>query len=117
MSDCFHCGPVTRRGLLKSAACGFGSLALAGLLNERQAAAGPMLPMTPHFAPRAKRVIFLFMAGGVSHVDSFDYKPVLEKYDGTMRDFEDARSLAKTGMGAQSRVMKSLWKFHQRGQT
>jgi hypothetical protein len=117
MAECNHCGPVTRRQLLQDVACGFGSLALAGLLQGRDAAASQMLPKASQFAPRAKRVIFLFMAGGVSHVDSFDYKPILEEYDGTMREFKDARSLAKTGMGAQSRVMKSLWKFHQRGQS
>jgi Protein of unknown function (DUF1501) len=111
------CAPLTRRRLLQDAACGFGSLALAGLLGERPAAASPMAPKLAQFAPRAKRVIFLFMAGGVSHVDSFDYKPLLDRYDGTLRDFNDARSLARTGTGAKSRVMKSLWKFHQRGRS
>ena len=76
-----------------------------------------MAPKLAQFAPRAKRVIFLFMAGGVSHVDSFDYKPVLERYDGTLREFNDARTVARTGTGSKSRVMKSLWKFEQRGQT
>lgn len=117
MTNC-TCSPLlTRRRLLRDTACGFGSLALAGLLNERPAAAKPMAPKVAQFAPRAKRVIFLFMAGGVSHVDSFDYKPVLEHYDGTMRDFNDARSVARTGTGSKSRVMKSLWSFKQRGQT
>jgi hypothetical protein len=100
--------------MLRDVACGFGSLALAGLLNE-QAAASPLSAKAPHFAPRAKRVIFLFMAGGVSHVDSFDYKPLLDREDGRMREFSDARSLAKTGKGAKSRVMKSLWPFAQSG--
>jgi hypothetical protein len=103
--------------MLRDVACGFGSLALAGLLNQQQAAAGPLTAKAPHFAPRAKRVIFLFMAGGVSHVDSFDYKPLLEREDGQMREFSDARSLAKTGKGAKSRVMKSLWDFQQRGES
>jgi hypothetical protein len=103
--------------LLRHAACGFGSLALAGLLGDQRAQASPLLPRLPHFAPRAKRIIFLFMAGGVSHVDSFDYKPLLEREDGKMRDFNDARNLARTGKGAKSRVMKSLWKFQQHGQT
>jgi hypothetical protein len=117
MPDCPHCTPPTRRDLLRHAACGFGSLALAGLLGEQRAQASPLLPRLPHFAPRAKRIIFLFMAGGVSHVDSFDYKPLLEREDGKMRDFNDARNLARTGKGAKSRVMKSLWKFQQHGQT
>src|SRR5690242_10300295 len=102
MADCCQHEPVTRRRMLRDVACGFGSLALAGLLNE-QAAAGPLSAKAPHFAPRAKRVIFLFMAGGVSHVDSFDYKPLLDREDGRMREFSDARSLAKTGKGAKSR--------------
>jgi hypothetical protein len=101
--------------MLRDVACGFGSLALAGLLHE-QADASPLSAKAPHFAPRAKRVIFLFMAGGVSHVDSFDYKPLLDREDGKMREFSDARSLAKTGKGAKNRVMKSLWPFAQQGQ-
>lgn len=107
----------TRRRLLQDAACGFGSLALAGLLGERSASATALSVMTPHFAPRAKRVIFLFMAGGVSQVDSFDYKPLLEREHGKMLDFNDARNLARTGKGAKSRVMKSLWKFRQHGES
>ncbi|HEX5447512.1 MAG TPA: DUF1501 domain-containing protein, partial [Pirellulales bacterium] len=66
--------PVSRRQALSAAANGFGLLALAGLLSDTAAAApqdGPPLP-APHFRPRAKRVIFCFMDGGVSHVDSFD---------------------------------------------
>ena len=117
MTNCNFCEPLTRRRLLQNAACGFGSLALAGLLNENPAAANAMAPKLSQFAPRAKRVIFLFMAGGVSQVDSFDYKPVLERYDGTLREFNDARNLARTGKGSKSRVMKPLWKFAQRGQS
>ena len=117
MTNCNYCEPLTRRRLLQNAACGFGSVALAGLLNENRATAAPMAPKLSQFAPRAKRVIFLFMAGGVSHVDSFDYKPVLERYDGTLREFNDARNLARTGKGSKSRVMKPLWRFAQRGQS
>jgi hypothetical protein len=117
MSDCCQSTPLTRRRMLRDVACGFGSLALAGMLNAQQAAADPLTPRLPHFAPRAKRMIFLFMAGGVSHVDSFDHKPHLDREDGRMREFNDARNLARTGKGAQSRVMKSLWKFQQHGQS
>ena len=53
--------------------------------------ANPLAPRPPHFAPRAKRVIFLFMQGGVSQVDSFDYKPRPGKDDGKMLAFDDAR--------------------------
>src|SRR5688572_6592414 len=116
MHECCSHTAMTRRDMLRGAACGFGSLALAGLLN-RGAIANPLLPRMAHFAPRAKRIIFLFMAGGVSQVDSFDYKPFLDREDGKMLDFNDARNLARTGKGAKSRVMKSLWKFQQRGES
>jgi hypothetical protein len=108
---------VSRRRLLQQTACGFGSLALAGMLNRPVAASNPLAPRVPHFAPKAKRVIFLFMAGGVSQVDSFDHKPMLDKHDGEMRDFDDARNVARTGKGAKSRIMKSLWKFQQHGKS
>src|ERR1700734_3236859 len=70
----------TRRQALQAAACGFGSLALAGLSADKAAAATQLM----HHAPRAKRVIFLFMAGGVSQVDSFDHKPILDRFDTQM---------------------------------
>ena len=111
-------GPTRRREFLKVAACGFGYLALAGLAAEQAAAEShdPLAPRTPHFPPRARRVIFLFMQGGVSHVDSFDYKPRLAKDDGKMLAFDDARAIANTGMrGSSQRVMKPLWKFAQHG--
>ncbi|WP_020473497.1 DUF1501 domain-containing protein [Zavarzinella formosa] len=102
---------MTRRRALQAAGCGFGHLAFAGL------SAGGNLPAT-HFAPKAKRVIFLFMQGGVSHVDSFDYKPRLEKEDGKSFGFDDARVLANTGKrGSNQRVMKPLWKFAQHGES
>src|SRR4051794_3858048 len=74
----------TRRHALKSVACGFGYLALTGLTTERLVAgsANPLAPKTPHFKPRAKRVIFIFMQGGPSHIDTFDYKPLLAEQDG-----------------------------------
>src|ERR1700690_831808 len=88
----------SRRDMLRQAACGFGYLALAGLATEQAPpVVNPLASRKPHFPPRAKRVIFLFMQGGVSHVDSFDYKPRLEKDDGKMLNFDDARQLANTG--------------------
>jgi hypothetical protein len=117
MHNCCSQPSLTRRELLRNAACGFGSLALAGMLGAQDAFASPLTARLPHFAPRAKRIIFLFMAGGVSQVDSFDYKPLLDREDGKMRAFDDARNLARTGKGAESRVMKSLWKFRQHGES
>lgn len=109
---------ISRRQMLKSAGCGFGYLALAGLHADRAAAAtNPLAAKVPHFTPRAKRVIFLFMQGGVSQVDSFDYKPRLDKDDGKMITFDDARMVANTGTrGGTQRLMKPLWKFAQHGQ-
>jgi hypothetical protein len=109
----------SRRHALKSLGCGFGYLAMAGLAHEaaaKDAASNPLAPKTPHHAPKAKRVIFIFMQGGPSHVDSFDFKPRLEKDDGKMIDFDDARTLAKTKKIVPHRVMKSLWKFKPYGQ-
>src|SRR3954470_20462472 len=117
--------PLSRRTLLLRTAVGFGSLALASLFAEESnaesataAAANPLAPRLPHFAARAKRVIFLFMQGGVSHVDSFDYKPELLKQDGQNLKFDDARVLANTGArGGNQRVMKPLWNYSQHGQS
>jgi hypothetical protein len=115
---------LTRREWLTRAGCGFGALALAGLEAERAMArlaspqvANPLAPRDPHFPARVKRVIFLFMQGGVSQVDSYDYKPLLAEVDGQQMPFDDARILANTGMrGSRQRVMQSLWKFAQHGE-
>ena len=107
--------PLQRRELLRSAACGFGSLALAGLCADQTAAARPA--SLPLFAPRAKRIIFIFMQGGPSHVDTFDYKPALIEHDGEKLHFRDARKLAKTGMSGEETVMQPLWPFRQYGET
>lgn len=111
---------LTRREWLTRTGCGFGALALADLAarQARAAQTNPLAARLPHFAPRAKRVIFLFMQGGVSHVDSYDYKPRLEKDDGKQLAFDDARVIANTGArGSSQRVMKPLWKFAQHGQS
>lgn len=109
--------PVSRRQALSRFACGFGFLALAGLAAQNARAASPLAARPGHHRPRAKRVIFLFMGGGVSHLDSFDYKPALYANDGRMLEFLDQRAIAKTGAGATGRVMKPLWEFRQRGQS
>jgi hypothetical protein len=100
--------------MLQTAACGFGSLALAGLCHEqtRGAAANPTAAKRPHFAPRAKRVLFLFMQGGPSQVDTYDPKPRLDRDDGKAVEFLAAR----TREVASQRLLKSPWRFHQHGQ-
>lgn len=80
------------------------------------ASQNPLAAKPAHFPARAKRVIFVFMQGGPSHVDTFDYKPLLEKHDGEERAFDDARVLAKTKTITKHRVFKSPWKFKQYGE-
>lgn len=108
---------IPRRHALRQMACGFGSLAFAGLCGQGVfAAAGSLAPKVPRIRPRAKRVIFLFMQGGPSQIDTFDYKPALERFDGEKRPFDDARTIANTGnLGTDQRVMKSPWKFARHG--
>ncbi|MGC1273688.1 MAG: DUF1501 domain-containing protein [Planctomycetaceae bacterium] len=117
---------LNRRDWLTRAGCGFGALALAGLEaehaigreNGRSVPGDPLAARRPHFTPRAKRVIFIFMQGGVSHVDSYDYKPRLIAGDGKELPFDDARTIAKTGSrGTPRRVMKPLWTFEQHGES
>ena len=97
----------SRRNALKVASAGFGYLALASLLDkvaQAEAAPSPLLPKPPHFSAKAKRVIFLCMQGGPSHVDSFDYKPQL---------MEDHGKQGKYG----GSLLKSPWQFKQRGES
>ena len=105
---------LSRRQVLQQSSMGFGALAMAGLL-EKTRAASPLIPES-HFPGRARNVIFLFMEGGVSQVDSFDYKPMLEKHHG-----KDPRTaigkLEKTQFDNIGKVMKSPWNFQQRGQS
>ena len=108
---------ITRRDLLRASAGGFGQLALLGLTGSIAAAGGqpmpgPLLTPRPHFAPRAKRVIFLFMWGGPSHVDLFDPKPRLNT--------EDGKPLGGTTVGIDraqlGNLLGSPFKFQQHGE-
>src|ERR1700733_12192084 len=79
---------ISRRQALKTAGAGFGYLALAGLLGQqasaqqRRAAPGPLAPRPPHHPVKAKRVIFVFMEGAMSQMDTFEYKPEVQRNDG-----------------------------------
>src|SRR3954452_25167764 len=87
-----HSRPTrTRREFVRDAFCGFGGLALASLLQEEEARAGaanPLAPRPPHLPAKAKSVIFLFMAGGPSHLETFDPKPLLNQLEGQPRPKE-----------------------------
>src|SRR5260370_32814017 len=82
---------VSRRWFFEQCGVGLAAMALAQLLGQSAPAAdgnpapeNPLAPRQPHFAPRAKRVIFLFMTGAPSHLELFDNKPQLAKFDGTL---------------------------------
>ncbi len=104
--------PMTRREMLACSANGFGLLALCGLMTESAASAERRIvrQTVPHFAPRAKNVIFCFMDGGVSHVDSFDPKAKLDELDG--QPFNDSKNPTADG---QRQWLKSPWAFRQHG--
>jgi len=108
---------IDRRQTLNNLACGFGGLALGALAHKNAIASNNSPKDFFHHRPKAKRVIFIFMAGGVSHLDSFDFKESLIKNDGKMMRFDDARTLAKTRKIINHRVMKPLWKFKKHGQS
>ncbi|MFN3653102.1 MAG: DUF1501 domain-containing protein [Armatimonadota bacterium] len=88
---------LSRRSLLQRVGLGFGGLALADLLHAESAAAATGGLPQPHFAPKAKRVIFMFMSGGPSHVDMLDPKPAIKKYEGQRPGSVDLRTERVTG--------------------
>ncbi len=80
---------LSRREILRTTGAGFGALALAGMLADRAQSAestvkktGPLAPKAPHFATKAKRIIFLFLEGAFSQLDTWEYKPALQAEDG-----------------------------------
>ena len=117
-----HCNkyqhhPLSRRDMLTRGAMGFGGLALSGLMqgDAYASVSNPLAPKDPHFAPKAKSCIFLYMDGGPSQVDTFDYKPALEKYNG--HDPRQAMGkLEPTQFDNIGKVMKSPWEFKQYGE-
>jgi uncharacterized protein (DUF1501 family) len=110
---------IDRRRMLKLGAAGLGGIAFAGMQSARASNAKPAIDQTPHHSPRAKRVIYLFQAGGPSQVDLFDPKPALAKHHG-----EDIFQLVKkegrlTGFTDGHKihpVINSKYKFAQHGE-
>src|SRR5262249_17484264 len=113
----------SRRQVLQRASSGFGMLALAGLMADEarsqtpaetiaSAAADPSAPKQPHFAPRAKNVIFRFMSGGVPHLDSFDPKPRLAAEAGKPMPMP----IARTQFNNNGKIMPCPWAFKQYGE-
>ena len=111
---------VTRRAMLREGAAGFGFLGLAGLLagepphSAATSGHNPMLPKAPHFEPKAKRVIFLFMHGGPSSVDTFDFKPRLVRDHGNPLPIKRPLAFDDKEPGP---LMKPMWEFRPGGES
>ncbi|HYT93776.1 MAG TPA: DUF1501 domain-containing protein [Gemmataceae bacterium] len=118
-----HCGrflptPLTRREMLLRCANGFGAVALTALMAERAGSEPDTVPGRLgrlHHEAKARNVIFLYMDGGPSQVDTFDYKPILERYHG--RDPHSVFRVEPTQFDNVGRVMASPWRFRRRGQS
>ena len=120
------CRRMARREFLSTVGGGFSSLALTGMLGQEgflnslngatvtNPHQGPLATKPPHYAPKAKRVIFLFMYGGPSHIDTFDYKPELFKYDGKTIE---VKTFGRGGKKNEGRVVGPKWNFKQHGQS
>lgn len=116
--DC-SAAPFSRRNFLRTTACGFGSVALNALLTERALAdanPNPLAPRAPHFPARAKRVIFLFMAGGPSQHDLFDYKPRLTAEEGRKPNLPNVGREVSVGL-ENSMSLGPMSRFAPRGQS
>lgn len=126
----FPCGRIgsqssTRREFLSQAALGFGSVAMAGLFGSRASAAvstaNPLAAKTPHFVPRAKRVIMLFMEGGPSQMDTIDYKPELIRRHGESLPESALPKAIREGKGEKlenfGELFQPVSEFKQRGES
>lgn len=111
----------TRRHFFEKCGVGLGSIALGSLLASEQATAAPatkhaMAPRPPHFRPRAKAVIFMFMAGGPSQLDLFDDKPMLRKHHGSLppKSYLDGKRFAF--LKGTETLLRSAQRFHRYGE-
>jgi len=109
----------TRRRFLRQCGTGMGALALGSLLDDKLFAADSSLPMLgkPHFAPKAKNIIYLFQSGGPSHLDLFDPKPELAKRDGQQVPEELVKNIRLAQIGKQSKLLASPYKFARHGKS
>src|SRR2546427_132571 len=114
---------VSRRWFLQRCGVGLGSIALSQLFAEgglaaplEMRAADPLAPKAPHFAPKAKRVIFPFMAGAPSHLELFDYKPQLAKFDGTLPPADLLKGYRAAFINPNSKLLGPRFKFAKHGQ-
>jgi hypothetical protein len=113
---------VARRWFFRQCGVGLGAIALSHLFHESGLAAlsppgDPMTPRAPHHAPKAKRVIFLFMAGAPSHLELFDYKPELARLDGTLPPPKLLEGYRAAFINPNSRLLGPRFKFSKHGQS
>jgi Protein of unknown function (DUF1501) len=112
--------PLSRRWFIEQCGIGMGAFALNHLLMSSgyaQKAADPLAPKRPHHAPKAKNVIFLFMAGGPSHMELFDYKPQLAKFDGTLPPPDLIKGYRAAFINPSSKLLGPKFKFSKHGQS
>ncbi|MBL8211796.1 MAG: DUF1501 domain-containing protein, partial [Bryobacterales bacterium] len=112
--------PMTRRTFFSRSSMGLGTAALASLLQADEGSGTGMLPGMPHHAPKAKRVIYLFMSGGPSQMELFDHKPGIAKLRGS--DLPDSirqgqRLTGMTATQAKFPVVESMFPFAKHGQS
>ena len=110
---------VTRRYFFKECGIGLGAVALASLLGEKAfgaPAADPLAPHPPQFAPKAKRVIYLFQAGGPSQLDMFNHRPALTKYDGQPIPAEIVKNQRYAFIKPDAALFASKFDFAKHGQ-
>src|SRR6185436_7421051 len=116
-----HRRNLTRRWFFKECGVGLGAIALGSLLRESgtaaPATADPLAPKLSHFAPRAKRVIYLFMAGAPSHLELFDHKPELAKWDGKLPPAELLRGYRAAFINPSSKLLGPRFKFARHGKS
>ncbi len=112
---------ISRRWFFEQCGVGLGAIAMSSLLggaaHAAEAPASPLAPKKPHFAPKAKNVIFLFMAGGPSHLELFDYKPQLAKFDGTLPPPELLKGYRAAFINPNSKLLGPKFKFAKYGQS
>ncbi len=110
--------PIARRWFLQQCGVGLGAMALGQLAQgSASAAVDPLAPKRPRFAPRAKNVIYLFMAGAPSHLEMLDYKPQLNKFDGTLPPASLLENYRAAFIDPNSKLMGSIYNFAQHGQS
>ena len=108
---------IARRWFLEQCGVGLGAMALGHLSGAGLASDNPLAPKQPHFAPKAKSVIFLFMAGAPSHLELFDYKPQLAKFDGTLPPAELLKGYRAAFINPNSKLLGPKFKFAKYGQS